>query len=135
MPDPKSVVPQSFLVHLYFVAATLIGLILIIISGVTLSRLVLNQVLGVQERPSFSAPYPPYRDPTMIGSTESGLTAEQQASLDQWQKQYEEYQQQEQQYNEADQTRRRQIAESLAMLIVGIPVFGLHAPYVFKRRN
>lgn len=124
---------RPFLVQIYFVLATLIGLVLIVISGVNLSRLVLNEALGVKEYPDFSAPYPPYKDPTMTASSAQNLTPEEKESLNQWQKEYDAWQEKQKAYNSADQNRRRQIAEALAMLIVGIPVFAFHAPYVFKR--
>lgn len=123
---------RPFLVQIYFVLASLIGLILMVISGVTLSRLVLNELIGVKEYPSFSAPYP-VKDPGIITAETEGLTPEQKESLAQWEKEYADWQQREKEFNSEDQNRRRQIAESLAMLIVGLPVFGFHAPYVFKR--
>lgn len=129
----KSTESRPFLVQIYFVLASLIGLVLIVISGVNVSRLVLNEVLGVKEYPSFGAPYPAFKDPGAVTATPEGLTEEQKRSVEQWQKDYDEWQQKEKEYNTEDQNRRRQIAESLAMLIVGIPVFAFHAPYIFKR--
>jgi Lon protease-like protein len=124
---------RSFLVQIYFVLATLIGLILIVISGVNVSRLVLNELLGVEQYPSFGTPYPPYKDPGLSTPNAENLTTEDKEALEEWKKEYEAWQQKEREYNSEDQNRRRQIAESLAMLIVGVPVFAIHAPYVFKR--
>lgn len=123
---------RPFLVQIYFVLATLIGLILIVISGVNVSRLVLNELLGVKDYPSFNAPYP-YKDPSGVTDAPEGSTQEEKESLAEWQKEYTKWQEEQKAYNESDQSRRRQIAESLAMLVVGIPVFAVHAPYVFKR--
>lgn len=130
MPENKEARP--FLVQIYFVLASLIGLILIVISGVNLSKLVLNQLIGVKDYPEFSAPYP-VKDPGMASSTTEGLTQQQKDKIAQWEKDYDAWIQQQKDYNSSDQNRRREIAESLAMLIVGIPVFAIHAPYVFRR--
>lgn len=117
---------------IYFVLAALIGLILIVIGGVNISRLVLNQVLGVKDYPEFSAPFP-YKDPGLVEPNTLGATAEQQKSLEQWHQDYTRYQEQLKNYNTSDQNRRRQIAESLAMIVIGVPVFALHAPHIFKK--
>lgn len=131
MPEKKEARP--FLVQIYFVLATLIGLILIVISGVNISRLVLNQVLGVKDYPEFSAPYPPYKDPNLVSSEDKGLTDQQRATVVEWEKNYNKWLEDQKSFNSADQNRRRQIAEALAMLIVGVPVFVIHAPSVFRR--
>ncbi|MEO8582024.1 MAG: hypothetical protein ABI425_05640 [Patescibacteria group bacterium] len=127
----KSAESRPLLVQIYFVLASLIGLILIVISCVNISRLALNEVLGVRDYPE-SPPYL-YKDPNLATTPPENVTAEERQNFDQWQKDYTDWQQKQKDYNSSDQNRRRQIAESLAMLVVGIPVFAFHAPYVFKR--
>lgn len=131
--------PQNFLIQLYFVLATLIALILIVIGSVNGAQLILKNVLGVKPYPSFSAPYPSdfklrgVAEPVLTG--EEVATAEQQRKIAEWEALYDQWQQEQRQYNEADQTMRRELATALAMLVVGVPVFALHAPYVFKRKS
>ncbi len=119
-------------IQIYFVLAALIGLILIVIGGVSLSQLALNSVLGVKDYPEFSAPFP-YKDPTLVRPNDDGVTPDQKASLEKWHQEYQSYQEQLKSYNATDQNRRRRIAESLAMIVVGVPVFALHAPHIFKK--
>ncbi|MBW7955725.1 hypothetical protein H3C66_03240 [Patescibacteria group bacterium] len=137
MPTQAHEGSRPWFIQIYFVVATLIGLLLIVISSVTLVQLGLKEALGVKEYPSFRAPYPDlgerYPGEKTIDSTE--LPADQQARLEEWGRQYDAWKVEEAAYDSEDQERRRQIATSLAMLIVGVPVFGLHAPHVFKRKQ
>lgn len=126
--------PKPFLLQLYFVIASVIGLILIIMSGVNLLKLGLNQVLGVKPYPEFSAPYPAVREPGLVNANEPSLTDEQRAKVAEWEIQYEQWQKAQIEYNQADQQTKREIATGLAMLIVGLPVFAFHAPYIFKKK-
>lgn len=128
----KNLSVRPLWIQIYFVLAALIGLILIVIGGVSLSQLALNTVLGVKDYPEFSAPFP-YKDPTLMSPSEAGATADQKASLEKWHQEYQQYQENIKSYNATDQNRRRRIAESLAMIVVGVPVFALHAPHIFRK--
>lgn len=123
---------KSFsLIQLYFVLATLVGLILIIIGSVTLVKLGLDQVVGVKPYPDYTAPYPPSQiEPLKETATESQALA-----LAQWEQEYNTWQEEMKSYNAQEQQIRRDLAQSLAMLVVGIPVFLLHSPRVFKKSN
>src|SRR5690606_9520777 len=126
---------HSFLIQIYFVLATLIGLILIVMGAVNGARLGLNTVLGVQQYPVFNAPYPVSERFAGEKQIENSgeLTQDQIEQLRSWQLEYDTWQEREREYNSESQQIRREIASFLAMLAVGIPVFAIHAPYVFKK--
>lgn len=128
---------RSWLIQSYFVLATLLGLILVVIGSVSLVQLGIKEALGVKSYPYFNAPYPDLgeRFPGEKSLDQSELTAEQQQRLADWSAQYDKWKAEEAAYNNQDQERRREIASSLAMLIVGLPVFGLHAPQVFRKKQ
>lgn len=126
---------QSFLVSIYFVLASLIALVLIVIGSVNFVRLGLNSVIGIQPYPRFDAPYPAMEKPIGLNEAQTQeLTEEQRAALEEWQMRYDAWKEEEANFNYEANDRKREIATSLAMLIVGIPVFALHAPYVFRKR-
>jgi Lon protease-like protein len=119
------------LIQLYFVLATLVGLILIIIGSVTVVKIGLDQVVGVKPYPEFSAPYPP----SDIRSLKEGATESQAQALAKWEQDYNNWQEEMKSYNAHEQQIKRDIAQSLAMLLVGIPVFLIHSPRVFKKTD
>lgn len=123
---------KSFsLIQLYFVLATLVGLILIIIGSVTLVKVGLDQVVGVKPYPEFTAPYPPSET---IALKEQATESQAQA-LAEWEQDYKDWQENIKSYNAQEQQIRRDIAQSLAMLLVGIPVFLIHSPRIFKKNE
>jgi Lon protease-like protein len=115
------------LIQLYFVLATMAGLILIIVGSVTLVRIGLDNVIGVKPYPDYTAPYPPTVDQGKL----SGATYSQMQALAQWEHDYAQWQEKMKSYNAADQQLKRDIVQSLSMLLVGIPVFLIHSPKVF----
>lgn len=126
---------SSFLVQIYFVLASLLGLMLVVMGSVNVVQLGLKEILGVKEYPYFSAPYPAvekFPGETAIDETE--LTDEQRQKWAEWETEYDAWKQAEKEFNRQDQQTRRDLVTALAMLIVGIPVFAIHAPYVFRRR-
>lgn len=123
---------KSFsLIQLYFVLATLVGLILIIIASVSLVKMGLDSVLGVQQYPQFSAPYPPTRD--IVNPDDPAATESQREALSEWEANYSSWKENDSKYNAAEQNIKRDTAQSLAMLIVGLPVFLIHMPKVFGK--
>ncbi|PIY79809.1 MAG: hypothetical protein COY81_00500 [Candidatus Pacebacteria bacterium CG_4_10_14_0_8_um_filter_43_12] len=123
------------MVQLYFVLASITGLILLIIPLVSLFELGLGKLIGVRPYPEFTAPYPPtYTDSQKLADIEQ-LTESQTQALARWETEYQAWQDTQSKYNQAEQTFRREIAQSLAMLLVGIPVFWIHAPKIFKKEN
>ena len=124
---------KSFsLIQLYFVLATLTGLILIIIGSVTLVKLGLDQVVGVKPYPDFSAPYPPTGDTSKL---QAESTESQKVALAQWEQDYTKWQTDLKDYSASDQQMKRDIVQSLSMLAVGIPVFLLHCKRVFSPKK
>lgn len=122
---------RSWFIQIYFVVATLIGLILLVIASVSLVGLAMKQVLGVKPYPN-ARPLPmSYAQQT--GIDKSQLTEDQQQRFAQMEAEYEKQLAEEADYDQEDQSRRMEIATSLAMLIVGIPVFAFHAPHVFRK--
>lgn len=127
---------KPFLIQIYFVIATLIGLILIVMSGVALTQLVLKEFLGVKDYPSFNSPTPVLEKfPGQSELKDEELTEDQKQKLAEWETEYDQWKEAEKSYNSEEQSKKREIATSLAMLIVGIPVFLIHAPYVFKKNK
>lgn len=120
---------QFSLIQLYFVLATLVGLILIIIGSVTLVKTGLDQVVGVKPYPDFTAPYPP----TEVDTLRESATESQSQALAEWEAEYARWQEELQSYNSQEQQIKRDIAQALAMLLVGVPVFLIHSPRVFKK--
>lgn len=128
---------RSWLVQSYFVLATLMGLVLLVFGSVTLVQLGVKEMLGVKPYPFFNAPFPELQErfpgEKTIDTTQ--LTEEQKMRLDEWTAQYDKWKAEEAAFNSQDQERRREIATALAMIIVGIPVFGFHAPHVFRKKK
>ncbi len=128
---------HNFLIQSYFVLASLLGLLLIVMGAVNGVRLGLHTVLGVKPYPSFTAPYPNlerFPGEKQVENNTDDLTQEQRDRLTEWQSLYDQWQEQEREYNSQDQQIRREIAWFLAMLAVGIPVFAIHSPYVFRKK-
>lgn len=118
------------LIQLYFVLATLIGLILIIFGTVTLVKQGLDKAVGVKPYPDYTAPYPPTTDATKLDAI---ATESQKEALAKWEKDYSQWQSDIKTYNAQEQQMRRDLSQSLSMLLVGIPVFLIHSPRIFKK--
>lgn len=121
------------LIQLYFVLATLVGLVLIIIGSVTVVRIGLDKVVGVKPYPEFTAPYPPGFDKGQFA--DEGVTESQKAALASWEQEYSQWQTEYKEYNKEDQQFKREITQAVSMLLVGIPVFLIHSPRVFKKQE
>lgn len=117
------------LIQLYFVLATLIGLILIIFGTVTLVKQGLDRAVGVKPYPDYTAPYPPTTD---INKFDEIATESQKEALAKWERDYTQWQSDIKDFNAQEQQIKRDISQSLAMLVVGIPVFLIHSPRIFK---
>ena len=124
---------KSFsLIQLYFVLATLTGLILIIVGSVTLVRMGLDKVVGVKPYPNFSAPYPPNSD---LKNASEAATVSQKQALAQWEQEYAQWQEETKGYDQVDQQIKRDLTQALAMMLVGAPVFLVHSPRLFKKHD
>lgn len=122
------------LIQLYFVLASLTGLILLIIGSVSIIKIGADKLIGVQPYPEFSAPYPPvlseFSKETIQTATES-----QKLALADWEKNYIQWQEAQKNYNQAEQSIKRDLAQALSMIAVGIPVFWIHVPRIFKEKE
>lgn len=128
---------SNFLIQIYFVLASLLGLLLIVMGSVNAVRFGVNTLIGVREFPSFMAPQPfleRFPGEKMVVDNEDELTPEQKEALEQWRVDYDQWREKEKNFNHEEQQQKREIAGFIAMLVVGIPVFAIHAPYVFGRK-
>jgi hypothetical protein len=116
---------------LYFVLATLLGLVLIVIGVVSgVNTALTTYVFPIRSFPQ-SRPYdPPVVDVKKLEASEE-LTAEQKKALAQWEQDYKNWQDTESKYDYEAENRKRTIANAIAMILAGVPVFVLHAPHVF----
>lgn len=122
----------SLWLQLYFVLASLLGLVLIVIGLSSLVNTLLTSTVLKVPSPRFNMPPQPYVETQRIKETE-GLTEEQKQALEKWQQDYERWQQEEAKRDYASEERKRALSWAIAMLVTGIPVFAVHAPYVFKK--
>lgn len=123
--------PKPTLWHqLYFVLASLLGLLCIVIGlSVFVNTLLSSTVFKVNEQRYQIPPQPPV-DISGV-KTDPALSESERAALAQWEVDYKNWQTEQQNYSWEDENRKRSFAWSLALLITGVPVFALHAPTVF----
>jgi hypothetical protein len=123
----------SVWLQLYFVLATLIGLICLVFGVSSLVNTALTStVLVVKSQHYNQPPMPPMADSkAWLNSDE--LTESQRQSLTMWEADYERWKVEQKDYDYEAENRKRSMASAIAMIITGIPVFALHAPKVFKQ--
>ncbi|MCD8484845.1 hypothetical protein LRY65_02265 [Candidatus Woesebacteria bacterium] len=118
-------------IQLYFVLASLVGLVILIIgSSVGLNALLSQYVFPLQ--PRTSAPPVPYVLQKTVSDAE-GLTVEEQQLLDQWEQDYQRWLEEDSKIDYELENRKRTYATALAMILVGGPVFLIHVPFVFRQ--
>lgn len=121
---------------LYFVLATLLGLVLIVIGVVSgVNTALTTYVFPVRPFPQSYQVDPPgmYSEQGMKTITaREDITDEQKAALEQWRQDYQKNRELEAKYDYAAEDRKRSMANAVAMILAGIPVFALHAPHVFR---
>lgn len=121
---------------LYFVLASLLGLALIVTGLVTgVNTALTTWVFPVKSYPEVRPLEPVFlQTEKEIGKLQESdeLTAEQKESLAQWQEDYKRWQEQESNYDYEAENRKRSLANAIALVIAGVPVFAFHAPYVFR---
>jgi hypothetical protein len=122
---------KSWFIQAYFVVATLIGLLLLVIASVNIVSLGTRTLLGVKPFPSF--PPTPLSFAQQNGIDKTQLTAKQQKRFDEIAADYERQMKEQAAFDHEEQSKRTELAWSLAMLIVGVPVFAIHAPRVFRK--
>lgn len=148
----ETIAPFAWLPSLYFVLASLIGLICMVVGSVMILNTLLTQFVFVPiKRPLSPAPFPPLDEqvtrpavPTALTpktSTPGAATAsvtlspEEQAALERWRVDYTTWEQQEKNYDYEKEDRKRTYANALALLVVGLPVFVFHVPQIMNRKN
>ena len=126
----------SVWLQLYFVLASLLGLVLIVIGASTYLTTTLTQHYFKPvppERPMPPAPYVNEEALRMIEDKNLSADSETEVAYQSWRSDYKMWQQDQQEspYDWEAENRKRTMAWSLAMLIVGAPVFLIHAPFIF----
>lgn len=129
---------SSFLVTLYDTLASIIGLILTVIGAAMLINLVLTTyILNIPRYPSM--PPAPYLDSSMrdIKTLEEGnteeLTEDDRVALDAWKASYEQWNTEQKTFDRANVDKKNQLATSISMLGVGIPVLWFHQKELRKK--
>ncbi len=115
----------------YLYVATLVGLGLLIAGGVQAFELVLKATVltqaDAQEELWARQPPIPYALGDVKELTESDeLTDAQKESLNRWMEDYERWEERQQAVDTVAARRERQLATALALVFVGIPVYGYH---------
>lgn len=126
-----SVATKPTLWHqLYFVLASLLGLLCIVIGLSVFVNTLLSSTLFKVEEQRYQIPPQPPIDAVMLSQVQN-LDESQRQALTQWQQDYQNWQDEQQNYSWEAESRKRSFAWSLALLLTGVPVFALHAPIVF----
>lgn len=124
----------SLWLQLYFVFASLLGLLLIVMGAFNAVNVGLTATVLKPAPDQFSRPMPP--EPTFVtekAAQDAELTEDQKAAVAAWEKEFQAWQESQKNFDYEAENRKRSMAFSIAMLVTGIPVFALHAPWVFKR--
>lgn len=124
---------RSIWLQLYFVLASLLGLVCLVIGLSTgINTLLISTILKVETTRTFSPPPAPYIDPAVKSAMGSSPSAELNAKFQSWQDEYARWEKEQQLTDWETQERKRSLAWSIALLITGLPVFLLHAPMLFR---
>lgn len=121
----------SIWLQLYFVCASLLGLLLISIGSVTLINMGLNSTVLKVESTNQMPPMPYLDSDTIANNTQ--LTTEDKKALQQWNNEYTKWQESESKRDYQAEGRKQGIAMGLALLVTGLPIFFLHAPVLFRQ--
>ena len=138
----KTTPPKPTLWHqLYFVLASLIGLICIVIGASVFLNTLLTSTVFKTNQPNYNMPPEPisYQRQVAIDELKESdeLTEEQKATVARWEKEYQRWEEEQRNFDWEANNRKQSFAWSLSLLITGVPIFALHAPVVFgwgKRR-
>jgi len=132
MPKKSSSSPTSphWIVQLYFVLASLLGLAMLVIGSSIGLNALLTQYIFTPQR-YVSPPARPFVLDQPVYESEN-LTVEQQMALTEWQADYDAWQTAETEIDYETESRKRSFATALGMILVGLPVFLIHAPFVFQ---
>lgn len=118
--------------QLYFVLSSLLGLVLIVIGATTLLNNVLQQSYFKPQRYPEMPPTNMAAEDALRYAQRSDLPADQKQVMAAWTKDYESWKARQASYDPEAEQRKRALANGITLLLVGIPVFVLHAPFVFR---
>lgn len=118
----------------------LIGLVLTAIGAIMLLNMGIKALffpLAEQQEHRFDLrpPEPPVRELQQDGEAAQQLTEQQIQALEQWQQRFEEWQQRQEEIDPIVASRQETAAESLAYLIVGLPVYVFHWRVARRERS
>ena len=119
---------------LYYSLASLGGLLLLVISVVSLLQLGFSELLNNPKQPSYSQP-PDLQSYVGEVKDSGDLTAAQLQSLEEWQKDYDEWRDEQKNFDWEESANKGQISFSLAMLLVGLPIFLVHLTALRRENN
>lgn len=113
---------------IYLYIFSIVGLVLVIIGSVRFIDLGLKKYVFKKAEQNIIYPaYPVKPSPALDGKTDQVLTPEEQEKYNREQREAEEKQRESQ--------RARTASESLAMIVVGVPLFGYHWKTIQKSRK
>lgn len=119
----------SFLVTLYYTLASIIGLVLSVIGASMLVNLILTTyILKIPRYPSM--PPQPFES---VPNIKQPLTSTDSATLESWKQSYAQWQSEQKAYDQANVERKNQLATSVSMLVVGVPVLFIHQKELRKK--
>lgn len=122
---------------LYFVLASLLGLLMLVMGIASASNTALEQYVFKPKSQTRGIPPEPFISSTVKQLEEpkikEELTPEQKAALEQWRLDYAAWQEEQKNFDWEAENRKRSLSFALSMIIAGGPVFLIHAPFVFKR--
>jgi hypothetical protein len=128
---------SSFLVTLYYTLASIIGLILTVIGAAMFINLVLTTyILDIPGYPSM--PPQMYSDgPAQVKQIEERnaktLTEDDKVAIESWKTSYSQWEKEQRSYDQANVEKKNQLATSISMLVVGLPVLFFHQRELRKK--
>lgn len=128
---------SSFLVTLYYTLASIIGLILTVIGAAMLINLILTTyILDIPRYPSM--PPQMYSDgPAQVKQIEErnaeALTDDDKVAIESWKASYAQWEKEQRSYDQANVEKKNQLATSISMLVVGLPVLFFHQRELRKK--
>lgn len=112
----------TFLVTLYYTLASIIGLVLSVVGAAIFVNLVVSTyILNIPRYPSM--PPQPFESNPLSKEYKSASDA---ASLDSWKQAYAQWETDQKNYDAASVDKKNQLATSVSMLVVGLPVLFFH---------
>lgn len=120
----------SFLVTLYYTLASIIGLVLSVIGASMLVNLVLKTYILQIPRYPVMPPEPYLSSPVQVKQLEERnaktLTEDDRQTIEDWKASYARWQKEQANYDQANVDKKNQLATSISMLVVGLPVLFFH---------